>query len=171
VQRSFAGTLDLLLLLVSVTRHVRRRCRPAMPCRRIGRATCLPFTTRPPLRRTSSSLGQGEDGVLAHWPWSTQPTGPMGANAWAHTMRKTAARVGLDGVRFHDLRHHAAVAAYRRGAVGGGGGPLPRARQPVHDAARLRTLRPTTTIGFARRWRRRGLLCLTRTRRRTSEQV
>ncbi len=53
-------------------------------------------------------FGPGEDGALVHWRWAGREGGPMGHNPWGHAMRAAVKAAELSGVRYHDLRHHAA---------------------------------------------------------------
>jgi integrase len=53
-------------------------------------------------------FGAGNDGALIHWRWAGQDGGPMTSHAWHRPMRAAVTAAGLDGVRYHDLRHHAA---------------------------------------------------------------
>jgi integrase len=60
------------------------------------------------LARHLEQFGPGEGGALIHWPWAQQTGGPMGSNPWGKSMRPAVKAAGLEGVRYHDLRHHAA---------------------------------------------------------------
>jgi integrase len=96
--------IDFLRRSLRVDRQWTRQCGFG-PTKTAGSTRTVPVAS-PVLdlvARHVERYGVGEYGVLVH-----RDAAPMGHNPWQWEMRKARAVSGLTGVRYHDLRDHAA---------------------------------------------------------------